>query len=812
MTAFTTHLDLVALRLRQARPISASKTTDSHDRGLLVADFVGPTGTWLMRNTAGAEASQAPFRPTGRVERWLWVAVLLMALAHAATTLLSTSSTLPAWAGSGLYDGAFVGAAVLCAMRARRQPGQRWAWLALAASLMLNVLGDAYYALMLADDPTPASPSPADWLWLSFFPAAYLGLALFLRATVTRFRVTMWLDALIVALGVAAFGYAVAFGHLLEATDSSVPTALTNLAYPLGDLLLIMLVVGAAAFGDVVHRMWGLLALGFVSFAAADTWYALEAGAGTYDEGSPMNFLWPLGATLVGLAAVSRPPTVGTHRGRPWWHVTVLPVVVSTASLALLGWAEQDDVPGGAALLAISSLAVGVVRAVVSFWEVARFAESRIQARTDELTGLLNRRGFTLGLRSTLKARGPEGAVAVLLIDLDRFKEINDALGHAVGDRLLALIGPRLQECLRPHDLVARLGGDEFAIVLAGDGDAQTAVATAERIGHALTRPFDLPDITLHVGASVGIALSPAHGDDGPDLLRKADVAMYDAKGSGDAHRMYEPNRDAHSRDRLKTIEQLRGAIEAEQLQLHYQPKIDLLRGDILGVEALVRWRHPKRGLLLPDDFLPLAEQSGLMRPLTDHVLDTALAQLQVWRSEGWNIGVAVNVSASNLLDVAMPERVARQLAHHGIPAHRLCLEITESTIMADPARAREVVQNLHDLGVHVSVDDYGTGYSSLAYLRHLSVRELKLDRDFVKDVCRDSRASAIVRSTVDLAHSLGLHMVAEGVEDAESARKLAEYGCDVAQGFHYSRPVSAVDMTAWLTDHEENRTLPAAG
>ncbi|HEX2176214.1 MAG TPA: EAL domain-containing protein [Nocardioidaceae bacterium] len=764
-----------------------------------------------MHVTGEHAAPPASFRPASRLERRLLAVLVLAAAVHAASTVLRTPGQEVLWADV-LYALAYIGAGTLCVLRARRQRGQRWAWAALATGLFANCAGDIYYSLFFLNEATPAYPSPANWLWLAFYPATYLALVLFLRGTVKRFVVTMWLDALISALAVAAVAYAVAFEHLLDVSGGSIAVVLTNMAYPVGDLLLLVLVAVAAIFGGLVDRLWALLGLGFLSFAVADTWFAVQASTGRFLTGTPTESLWTLTAVLIAIAAVARPQEPTPPEARPWWHVMILPVVFASGSLALLVYGQDGAVPRVSVVLALASLVVGVVRANVNYWEATRLLETRQQALTDDLTGLRNRRGFILGLDSILREPGEDRPVAVLLIDLDRFKEINDALGHSVGDQLLTLVGPRMHACLREEDLLARLGGDEFAIALSSDADAKSAPAVAERIARALTTPFELDDITLHIGASIGIALCPDHGTDGPTLLQRADVAMYDAKGSGGGYRLYDPKRDSHSRDRLQTIEQLRAAITREELVVHYQPKVDLLSGQVPGVEALVRWRHPQRGLLLPEEFLPLAEQSGLMRPLTDHVLDTALAQLRTWRAHGWDLGVAVNVSASNLLDVALPLQVAAKLSEYGVPADRLSLEITETTIMADPVRARQVVKNLHDHGVLVSVDDFGTGYSSLAYLRHLAVRELKLDRDFVKDVCLDTRSSAIVRSTVDLAHSLGLHMVAEGVEDAESARKLTEYGCDIAQGHHYSRPVSAADLTEWLLDRHDDQPLPAAG
>jgi len=327
----------------------------------------------------------------------------------------------------------------------------------------------------------------------------------------------------------------------------------------------------------------------------------------------------------------------------------------------------------------------------------------------------------------------------------------------------------------------------------------ESAEALAERALLALKMPFRLTGITLHVWASIGIAIRSTADDDGSNLLQQADIAMYDAKANGGGFRHYSASRDINTRDRLQTIEQLRESIDRDELVLHYQPMVELASGQVTSVETLVRWDHPTLGLLAPDRFLPLVEQTGLMRALTWHVLYYSLAQVRTWRDLGWEFSVSVNVSASNLLDVELPRTVAALLSRHGVPASALKIEVTESTIMADPARAQQVVSRLDELGVEVAVDDYGTGHSSLAYLRDLAVGTLKLDQSFIADIAADNRASAIVRSTTELAHSLGLRMVAEGVEDDASAAMLTGFGCDVGQGYLYSRPLPAPDLERWL-------------
>lgn len=419
--------------------------------------------------------------------------------------------------------------------------------------------------------------------------------------------------------------------------------------------------------------------------------------------------------------------------------------------------------------------------------------------QTDQLTGLLNRQAFFSAADAILSRPGESHAL--LLLDLDRFKEINDSLGHRAGDILLARVAPRLADHTRPGDLLARLGGDEFAFFIRG-ADAAGACATADYLRTVLRQPLELAGMTVQVDASVGITAYPEHGGDIETLLRHADIAMYQAKASHDGQRLYRPSSE-DGVERLVTIEELRRGIRESELVLHYQPKVNLPSGDVNSVEALVRWAHPKRGLLYPADFLELAESSGLMPALTDEVLRQALAQCVDWWRDGWPVSVAVNLSPSTVINPALPGQLAERLSGAGLPPRALQVEITEDVLLADRAMARQVIEGIRALGVEVALDDFGSGYSSLAYLRELPVDVLKLDRSFVMTMAGDRRAAALVHSAVELAHSLGLRMVAEGVEDAATLQRLTMYGCDTAQGFHVCRPVPAAALEEWLRSRD---------
>ena len=424
------------------------------------------------------------------------------------------------------------------------------------------------------------------------------------------------------------------------------------------------------------------------------------------------------------------------------------------------------------------------------------------QALHDALTDLPNRTLFHDRVQQALAAaRREQMSAAVMIMDLDRFKEVNDTLGHASGDELLKQVGIRLAGSLRESDTVARLGGDEFGVLLPKVVDAEAAVAVARKLRTTLEEPLTIHGLALQIEASVGIALYPDHGGDVQELLQRADVAMYVAKEHPAGCEVYARERDDYSPDRLTLLTELRRAIDRGELVLHYQPKADLRSGEIRGVEALVRWEHPERGTITPDEFIPPAQKTGVIGPLTMFVLDEALRQCRTWALQGLELCVAVNLSTRNLLDVHLPDTIGHLLARWEVPATLLELEITESTILADPIRAMQILSRLDGMGVRIAIDDFGTGYSSLAYLKRLPVDEIKIDKSFILGMDESENDAVIVRSTIDLGRNLGLRVVAEGVETAKAWSRLAQLGCDTAQGYYLSRPVPAEQLTEWLRE-----------
>ncbi|MEA2344715.1 MAG: diguanylate cyclase [Thermoanaerobaculia bacterium] len=428
----------------------------------------------------------------------------------------------------------------------------------------------------------------------------------------------------------------------------------------------------------------------------------------------------------------------------------------------------------------------------------------RHQAMHDGLTDLPNRMMLFDRLADALEAARSDGRlIALLLMDLDRFKEVNDTFGHHFGDVLLKQVAFRLRNQLHVDDTVARLGGDEFAVVLTSALDSNGVAMTARRILNSLQQPFVVEGQVLEVGASIGIALYPQHGSDARTLMRRADVAMYATKQSNAGFTFHERDEpESRVPDQLSLVVEMRTAIERNEFELYYQPKRHLHSGLVTRVEVLIRWNHPRRGLLMPVSFVPIAERTGLIKPMTDWILDKALQQCREWQDAGAPIHVAVNVSAKSLLEETLPSKVQSLLDKWNIDPRFLKIEITESSIMADPAHALAIMSMLQSMGVRLSVDDFGTGYSSLTHLRELPIDEIKIDKAFVLGMLTSDADAAIVRTVIDLAHNLGKQVCAEGVEDAETMRRLEEMGCDLAQGYFISRAVPAAQLMTWLTEN----------
>jgi diguanylate cyclase (GGDEF)-like protein len=733
-----------------------------------------------------------------RVLRVAWRWLLVALVAYAATTVpgVRHHQGFNSWIDGWLQNGILVAATLLIGVRALLVRRERFGWAFVAVGIGLYAVGNSlYFAWVQFQDPLPL-PSVADAAWLASYGFLYIGLVSLARPRVAVSKGTPWLDGIVGAL---AFGAAASLWLQVVLSRSEGPgiAVVTTMAYPVGDLALIVVVIGTCGLlGWRPDRGWLYLGGGLALFAAADTIYTVRVATDSYVAGTLLDPMWAVAAVLIATAAL-HPPQVPREVRPHGWSMLVTPSVCVLAALSLIVFGTWHRISTLSVALATLTVVAGLIRAAITFRDVQLLSVNKEQARTDELTGLGNRRRFYEVVGARLAARSEGDQLCVLLLDLDRFKEVNDALGHSVGDLLLRQVGERLSTHLRQSDELVRLGGDEFAIML-GSTSPGDARGLSERLRTTLQSPFVFDGMSVYVDASVGIAGCPEAATTVEGLLQRADIAMYQAKTDGLGTVVYRAEKDDLAQ-RLRGISELRRAIDERQLVLHYQPKVDLSTGQMVGVEALVRWEHPELGLLQPAAFLPEAERCGLMRPLTRTVLAMALDQVREWRTTGGPSHVAVNVTVSNLLDTELPKQIQSMLEVRGLPGEALTAEITEGTLMVDPPRALRVLNQLRELGVCVSIDDYGTGYSSLARLRDMPVTELKLDRSFVQQIDEDERAAAIVESTIRLAHSLGLTLVAEGVESACVQDRLVAMGCDVAQGYHLGRPAPA---SAFLTKH----------
>jgi diguanylate cyclase len=539
-----------------------------------------------------------------------------------------------------------------------------------------------------------------------------------------------------------------------------------------------------------------LFAIGLICFVGADAIYLVSTAHDTYVSGGLNDGMWVLATTVMALAPGWDDRPAGLRLSG--WAVMAIPLLAVLMALGLLVRGGLHPVATG---LAAATIITALIRLIVTFREATILADSHQLALTDDLTGLANRRALYLHARNALASDGTEAAL--LLLDLDRFKEVNDSLGHQAGDELLRYVAKRLQVAAPADSILVRLGGDEFAVLLV-NVEQTVAERVALDIRAALSTPIVLDEVAVLMTASIGIAISPDHGSDMSALLRSADIAMYSAKSHRTGFSVYAETADAiGGLERLRTIEELREVVSTRGLAVHYQPKVDVRSREVVGVEALVRWNHPTRGLLPPAAFLPLVEDAGMMHELTIAVLEQSLDQIATWAAAGRRLPVAVNLSPSSLVDADLPERIEEMLNQRGLTPDLLELEITEDVIMNDRERGRDILERVRAIGVGVAVDDFGTGYSSLAYLRELPIDELKLDRSFLQPMANDPRAAAIVRATISLAHSLGLRLVAEGVEDEETADELSASGCDRAQGFFYARPLPPEQLDMWLLAHD---------
>jgi diguanylate cyclase (GGDEF)-like protein len=675
--------------------------------------------------------------------------------------------------------------------------------IALAVGVALWAVGAAS---ITASGPsvTVEYPAPGElWMLLS-----YLGIAahLFVRSPRRgRFRSGAALDAVITFGGALCVSGVVLTLPIVTSSGWRGVPLLMALVSPTLDLALLLVIVGQTVAGARASS-WASarLVAGFVWLGVGDTAIIAYTAQGTYGKGLMVDACFCLGFLLI----VSGACTGSSVRETPQYSIASSQVTLLAGAAAAAVRVLRPNGRVGIILLVLSMVTLAAVggRLLLALSEVTDAAEAHRLSRTDDLTGLPNRRALLGHLTDRLAKGHP---TALLLLDLDGFKEINDTLGHAAGDAVLGIIATRLSRTPSGATITARLGGDEFALVF-DDADPDSLIQISHRVRALIRKSANVDGIELSVDCSIGVALSgvkpSGHINDHRELLRRADVAMYRAKAGRGGVELYDPSRDEFSRYRLQLTQELANGIVAGELFLEYQPQVNARTGEAVSMEALIRWQHPSRGRVPPGDFLPVARRAGLMPLLTETVIRMAVDEAAGWHQAGLSLGLAINVAPTELLSTVVMSALISHLQDVGLPSNRVVVEVTEDSFLAQPERARDVIMDLRRGGVQVSIDDYGTGFSSLAYLKNLPVQEIKIDQSFVRDVLIDPRAQVIVASTIKLARGLDLRLVAEGVEDEDSAKALADLGVDLLQGYLFARPMPGREVIGWVARNGARR------
>ena len=674
------------------------------------------------------------------------------------------------------------------------QRGRRSALVMLFCGVLLWATGSAVLNGSGQPDLT-VFPAPGEW----FFLAAYLAVAGYLIADALRRadgNGSTWLEAAIVCGGSACLAGSLLLTPVAHTVGKDGLGLLLALLYPLIDIVLALVVVGQVTlrYRESLRQATGLL-LGLSLFTAADLSFIASSSAGTYEWSLVNIVMWGTGfALIVDNACRRRVPVSAVSRG-PQRGLTVIVLLGSMAATAVLAFDPWGPIREYLLLPALATLAAAGARMVLAVRAANRAAEAFALSLSDDLTSLPNRRAVQRRLDEALATDAP---ISLMIMDLDGFKDINDTLGHSAGDAVLRSVADRARAAVPDDVMLARLGGDEFAVLCRTEDEIELS-EIAQLILASVREPLKIDGIGLSADASIGMTVRQELDLHSTDLLRRADIAMYDAKRARAGAVLYNPDSDQFSRERLALGDDLRRAIAEHQLELWYQPQFDAVTRQVRCVEALVRWQHPTRGLLSPAVFLPIARRVGLMLALSEEIGRIAVADMVRWRAQGIDTPVAINCAPPELMSGIFLPRLGEMLNAAGIHPSRVTIEVTEESFLAEPERARAMLLDLRELGFEVSVDDYGTGFSSLSYLRDLPIQELKMDRSFVAALRTDVRSRMIVVSTFHLADALGLRMVAEGVEDAATAADLVSLGVHVLQGYHLARPLPPAEIIAYL-------------
>ncbi len=761
-----------------------------------------------------------PIARTGSM-RTLQVAAAAATACFVASLVLVTSSTPASWIfGEGIAGHTFflvpVAPIILRARHSTRHRGV--GWLAIVVFVVLFEVGSVTQLLANHGLHTTLTPALPDACYLASLVALGTGIAWLTQRISSPRMLSLRLDGAVVGFAVGSVAAAIHFQRIPRISGGALQVAVA-MSHPTLDLTVLMLVVAGLALHNYrPHWYLAVLMLGAAACVAGDVvdtrGLAFHANLGV----PSLNLMWMLGLWLVALAAWADPDDRAEARAESGAETTavpngllMLPICSGLVALSVIVVSLLSAVPRIALVLATCSLLLVIARMTLTLREARQGTLSFRDARTDELTGLSNRRGFIEAINARLDERPKTRPLAVLLVDLNGFKEVNDSLGHLAGDELLTIVGKRFGGVLGSDATIARIGGDEFAMAF-DVKRLDDAIEVAKRLAGTHADQLTLDGVTVRVSASYGVALFPAHGTTPLQLLRSADVAMYEAKTSRRTVAAYRAEHDRNSRSRLALVGELRDAIESGGLFLHYQPTRDLHTDSIRGVEALVRWQHPVRGVLCPDDFIPMAERVGLVPSLSRLVLRQAIAESSRLLQGDRRLQMSVNISRFDLLDETLAPFIAESLQDANVPGNLLTLEITESSIGDDPERSRRAIEQLRSLGIRVSIDDFGVGYSSMSQLLSLPLDEIKIDKSFILALRSDRRARAIISSAIELAKALDLTLVAEGIETEQSLAVLQELGADIGQGFYIARPLTSAQLDDFLTLRWDGPTTVTTG
>jgi diguanylate cyclase (GGDEF)-like protein len=774
------------------------RSTRLADRVIRFLDARAARATTRAQSTRGAAE---PDRSNNRFQFWTQLVAVAVVVAYAASLFWSvrngSSPSLVGWLGRA----ALAVPLVPISERVWHRSELRGAWLTMGLAVALFNVASLLDLITVARVVPFVTGTPRDVIYLLSYVAVAIAVSVVGQQSFGPRAFSVRLDGAIVVLTIAAWTSMYWFRQDVETTGRTLVAELNMFNPILVVALIVFLLAGLVPKHSRLDVSTSCLLVGLTSFAAGDVIELNHAVFNVAAAGALVEVSRPVALCCIALAAWPRVDRRGEVAAlmEPVRGLNLLPVIFGTLSIAILAVSIVKSLPEATKCMALGSLLLVIIRMVMTQGEVRQLGRSNyLDARTDHVTGLSNRRGFLEDGGARLAELKPSEQLGIVLIDLDGFKEVNDSIGHAYGDELLRVVGQRFAKRVAARGTLARVGGDEFAYTFVIDASADPC-ASAKDLASTLADPVLLDGTSVRVSASVGVAVWPQHGATHAELLRSADVAMYEAKRNRGGVCVYSDAIDVNSRERLSLINELRTAIERHRLTLHFQPTRDQRTRTVYGVEALVRWQHPTRGLLYPADFVPLAEQVGLIVPLTHTVLDLAINELARLDRAGHSLQMNVNISQQDLTDLQLPIVLDRILQWYKVPPQRITLEVTESSLSHDPVRAKQSLERLRDAGVRISIDDFGVGYSSMSQLLDLPVDELKIDKSFVLALESDPRAISLIRSMVEMARALGLVTIAEGIENARNYDALQLVGADIMQGDYVARPLTSAELDDFL-------------